>query len=261
MNTQELHNEFQTELVRRGLPVEYSSGAAAELADHHRDVVEELRANGFDASTAENEAANRLGDRRQLVKKSVREFQRRHWCGRWPLLTFFIGPIPLLILTWVATSAACFLILWPMQRLGIIADHQPDGIISWDERMLVYAFRFWFFFVTPALVTIALGRSTVRAAMNFTWMYFSAILLALFVGSFIFDLNEKGFQVSMPIDQGLLILGLPLFEASWAAAWQWYVQDPLYLCQSLLPLGVAVVFMLYSKQLSFRTRCQALDAC
>ena len=97
MNTQELHDGFQTELVRRGLPADYASGAAAELADHHRDVVEELRATGLDDSAAETEAAQRLGDRRLLVKKAVREFQRRHWCGRWPLLTFFIGPVVLLI--------------------------------------------------------------------------------------------------------------------------------------------------------------------
>ena len=77
MNTQELHDGFQKELIRRGLPADYASSAAAELADHHRDLVGELCNTGMDESAAAREAAQRLGDHRSLVKKSVREFQRR----------------------------------------------------------------------------------------------------------------------------------------------------------------------------------------
>ena len=45
-----------TDLVRRGLPVDYAQRATAELADHHRDLVAELRAVGLDETAASTEA-------------------------------------------------------------------------------------------------------------------------------------------------------------------------------------------------------------
>ena len=94
MNTPESLNGMVSDLIRRGLPADYATRAAAEFSDHHRDLVEELQASGLSESQATTEASHRLGDSRTLVKKTVREYQRRFWCGRWPLLMFLFGPIP-----------------------------------------------------------------------------------------------------------------------------------------------------------------------
>ncbi len=259
MNTQKLHDGFQTELVRRGLPVEYASGAAAELADHHRDVVDELRATGLDNSAAETEAANRLGDRRSLVKKSVREFQRRHWCGRWPLLTFLLGPIPLLFLIWAATMLVALCILWPLEKMGLELNAPPDGIISTGERVGLYVAQGLYLFVAPALVMFVLARLIKRSAMGSHWLCLGAGVLAAFVGLFLFDYSDV-VRVDLPADKVMMVMGLPMFE-SWAATWKWYTHDPLHIVQFLLPLGIAAAMVLRSKQLALRSRRPMIGGC
>ncbi|MGD9637418.1 MAG: hypothetical protein AB7U97_29370, partial [Pirellulales bacterium] len=67
--------KFATELIRRGLPIDYAQRAAQELAEHRCDVISELELGGMESTTAAQEAARRLGDDRLLVKKTVREFQ------------------------------------------------------------------------------------------------------------------------------------------------------------------------------------------
>lgn len=260
MNTPELLEGFQKELVRRGLPENYARGTAAELADHHRDLVEELRAGGLSLMTAEDEAAKRLGDYRMLVKKAVREFQSRHWCGRWPLLTFFIGPVPLVILLWTATSLVCWAIVWPLQRLGIIGPQEPDGIMSWGEWAVIYGFRYWFFFATPALVLCYLGRKASRASLSCTWVTLSAVVLALFAGSFSFMLRDNMLTISTPVYVGLQFPGFHWAELL-KATWQWYTQTPMHTFQSVLPLSIAGVLVWRAKQQQFRSLRQAVGSC
>lgn len=259
MNTQELHDGFQTELVRRGLPMDYASGAAAELADHHRDVAEELRATGLDDSAAETEAAQRLGDRRLLVKKSVREFQRRHWCGRWPLLTFLLGPIPLLFLIWAAIMLVGLCILWPLEKMGLELNAPPDGIISTGERVGLYVAQTLYMFAAPALVMFVLARLAKRSVLGPLWPCLSAGVLAAFVGLFLFDFSDV-VRVDLPADKVMMVIGLPMFE-SWAATWKWYTHDPLHIFQFLLPLGIAATMVLRSKQLGLRSRRSMIGGC
>lgn len=95
---------FAAELVRRGLPVEYAERAAAECADHYRDLVDELLASGLDESAAQAQARARLGDARALVRKMARDYQRRYWCGRWPLLSFSLTPLPLATGAWIVAG-------------------------------------------------------------------------------------------------------------------------------------------------------------
>jgi hypothetical protein len=260
MNTPELLESFATDLVRRGLPVDYARGSATELADHHRDLVEELRAGGLSQTTAEDEAANRLGDHRMLVKKAVREFQLRHWCGRWPLLTFFLGPVPLVILLWAATTFVWLMVVWPMQQLGIIAPHEPDGILSWGEWAVVYGFRYWFFFVTPALVVCYLGRRVSRSSLSCAWLLLSAALLALFTGNFLFIVRPGQLMISTPEYPVLLNPSLSWAE-SLKATWLWYTQTSMHTFQTVLPLAIAAVLVWRSKQREFRSHRRAVGNC
>jgi hypothetical protein len=99
---------FIAQLTRRGLPIEYAERAGAELADHYGDLVTEQRAAGLDEPAAAAEATRRLGDSRMLVRKTVREYQRRYWCGRWPLISFVLAPIPAFICAWFVASLVSF---------------------------------------------------------------------------------------------------------------------------------------------------------
>ena len=54
------------------------------------------------------------------MKKTVREYQRRYWCGRWPLITFLLGPIPLLLLAVAGDRRwLSFCDCWPLEQAGL----------------------------------------------------------------------------------------------------------------------------------------------
>lgn len=247
MNTPESLREFSCELVRRGLPVEYSRRAAEELADHHRDLIEELQGTGMDEADAAVVATERLGETKSLVKKTVRAYQQRHWCGRWPAVTFFLAPIPLVLLAWMAKWLICYIVIAPLQSWGMI-DHQPDGIMSFGEWALVRGVQVVFLFLTPAAVLFLLFRLAQRAALNYRWVCMSAVMLSLFAGLFFYDFNSKGFVIRVPRDQVVCIVGLPFLSRD--GMWKWYTQNPWLMAQTLCPLAVATVLIVRSKQLA-----------
>jgi hypothetical protein len=247
MNSPESLREFTNELIRRGLPIEYSSRAAEEFADHHRDLTEELQLAGMDEAAAITAASKRLGDPKSLMKKTVRAYQRRYWCGRWPVTTFVVAPIPLVLLMWMAKWLICFAIAMPLQRWGII-EHQPDGIMSFGEWAFVRSVQIVFLFLTPAAVLFCLFRLARRAALNCRWVCMSAMLLSLFAGLFLYDFNSKGFAIRVPRDEVVCIVGVPFLSSG--GMWNWYTQNPWLMAQVLCPLAVATILIWRSKQLA-----------
>src|ERR1700755_1093009 len=101
MNTPESLNGMLPDLIRRGLPSEYAQRAAAEFADHHHDLVEELQATGFSESQAQTEAS-----------------QGRFWSARWPLITFLLAPIPTFIAVWLASGYSILGVIQLLQLTG-----------------------------------------------------------------------------------------------------------------------------------------------
>jgi|GEM_PF-5088064 len=260
MNTQELHDGFQTELIRRGLPADYASGAAEELADHHRDVVEELRATGLDEVAAATEAAQRLGDRRSLVKKSVREFQRRHWCGRWPLLTFLFGPLVLLIATWAATFLPLVLVGGILNAMGI-DDSSNDGVVSTAEYIGMWCFTGWCVFVMPAVVLLFLSLRASRAGLNWGWIALAAVVLAVNVGSmkcgYVGKLSGPEYtnlETGEPLAHDSFVMSIPLliFFSSFRSTANWFASNPQQVCQLLVPLVVAGLVIWRSRHMMHR---------
>ena len=243
------------DLVRRGLPIEYAERSAAELADHYGDLVVELRATGLSESQATTEATRRLGDARTLVKKTVREYQHRFWCGRWPLLTFLLGPIPLLVVAWVVIILVAFCISWPLQQMGFTVNPITDGVVSPLEYAVTYVAHALFLFLAPAVALMALARLAKKAAMGSGWVCLSASILALLAGSFVLHF-AYAIRPDMPADQPLLMIGLPMLDS-----WRWYTRNPVLVAQSLFPLGIAAVLLLRQKQLSLRAQQLVLDDC
>jgi len=273
-STPEAHETVAAELVRRGLPIDYAQRAAAELADHHRDLVAELRGAGLDEPNATAEATRRLGDARTLVKKTVREYQRRFWCGRWPLLTFLLGPIPLLVLAWVATGLLLFCILWPLKKLGIEGPEVPDGVVSMGEWVIDRMVAIWFLFAVPALVLLVFARLARRAALRWPWIALVACLLALSAGMIKSGFPDQAHKprsldgTELRADAHLLYFGLPWFAPATATPsmllrhwWKWYTHDWEQTGQLLLPMIVAASLLLRARQLSLQAERLVLDGC
>lgn len=256
MHKPESLNAMVSQLIRRGLPSEYAQRAAAEFADHHRDLVEELCATGWSESHAATEATNRLGDSRTLVKKTVREYQRRYWCARWPLVTFLLAPIPLLLLSWTATMLALFCMGWSLEKIGVPGPDAPDGIISWGEWWAEKLVLVSVGFAAPAAAMLALVRLAKRAALDWKWLTVSACVLGFTVGMIRCQFPEAFMHPTtmdgkpLPADQQVMTLGFPLFAQTWLAIWKWYTHDLQQICQVLLPLGFTAVMVMRAKRMS-----------
>jgi hypothetical protein len=265
---------FAAELVRRGLPIEYAQHVAAELDDHRHDLLGELRASGLDECTAAAEAARRLGDNRQLVKRTVREFRQRHWCGRWPIVAFFLGPIPAVIAAWIATGLAVLCVLWPLAWLGFVGDFEPDGIVTTGEWIVDRLVQAWFLLAVPALVMFGFARLARRAALGWPWILATASVLALSVG-----LVKSGFPNPallqrradggpLRADSRLLTLGLPLLAPNSAtpraiveSLTRWYLRDFEQSAQFLLPLAVAGGMVARARYLASQRERALRNAC
>jgi len=245
-------DNFAAELVRRGLPVEYAQHVAAELDDHRRHLLGELRASGLDESAAETEAARRLGDDRFLVKRTVREFRQRHWCGRWPTTAFLFCSIPAVIAAWIATGLATLCMLYPLAWLGFVGDLEPDGVVTTGEWIVDRLVHAWFLLAVPAFVMFGFARRARRAALGWPWSLATASVLALSVGLVKSGFPKPALQPTLadggPLkaDARLLTLGLPLLAPDSAtpraiveSLTRWYFLDFEQSAQFLLPLAVA----------------------
>ena len=215
-----------------------------------------------------------MGDCRTLIKKTVREYQRRSWCGRWPLTTFLIGPIPLLLAAWTATILVASGAIWLLHQAGFVGDFHEDGIVSAQEWWLDRAIAVWFLLAVPAIVVLILrGWHGVRR-----WAGPGSrprpIVVALFVGLIKTGFPDPALQQrrhdggALAADARLLTVGVPLLAPSATnaralvdAMWDWYTRDPQQAGQFLLPILVAVGVGLRAAQLSRQASARVLAEC
>jgi hypothetical protein len=238
------------ELVRRGLPAEYAQRAASEFADHQLDLVNELKLNGIDEIAARAEASRRLGDDRMLVRKTVREYRQRCWCGRWQLLTFLLAPIPALCLLWLGMAAI-------LVGIGSLCDwlgyelSQVDGRTSLFERSFVEAMWGVTFLGSPMVVTAWFGRLAYRRGLAVYWAIAVGVQMALFVGltQFNVDYQRCTLTVGLPIDMPAL--------SGWI---HWYFGGTWrHLTQVVVPLVLGLA--IFAVQVAGRRRAMSELAC
>ncbi len=268
MNTPESLNGLHAKLIRRGLPAEYAQRAASEIADHYCDLMTELEATGMSAAQAATEAECRLGGERTLVKKMVREYQRRYWCARWPLITFLIAPIPTMIAVWFAIGWSLYLIAFAVSKLGLTSAVELDTMFRALPGAVKYATLVGIFLAAPAIVTYFYARLARRAALGWQWVVLLACILGLFTSVWKWERIGPQSQITMydrqtgkeleqpPQHDVILMLGLPVVAEcwTWSAFHRWFFSNPLQMCQILLPAALAAALLLRWRQLAFRAQ-------
>jgi hypothetical protein len=275
MNTPESLNGLHAQLIRRGLPADYAGRAAAEIADHYCDLVTELEANGMNESQAATEAERRLGDERTLVKKTVREYQRRYWCGRWPLITFFIAPIPVLIAAWYTFSLTVYLGVVALSKLGLTPTTDPNTMFLALPIAVKFATLTAMFLIVPAVVMYGYARLAKRAALGWQWVVLVACVLGFCTSAMKWERIGPGSRITMydrqtfqeleqpPEPDFVLMLGMPVVAEAWTwhAFHRWFLSNPVQLCQTFLPAALAAILILRWRQLSLRRQSLACTAC
>jgi hypothetical protein len=275
MDTPELLNEFSSTLVRRGVPIEYAQRAANEFADHHSDLIDELRATGMNEADAAAEASHRLGDSRTLLRRTVRQYQQRYWCGRWPLITFLLGPVPVMIAVWFAGGWSLWLMVSILSKFGLTPTTDPDTLFIALPVEVKYGTLVGTFLVVPAVVTYFYARLARRAALGWQWVVLVACLLGLFTSTTKWERIGPGTRITMydrqtmqeleqpPEPDFVLVLGMPVVAKSWTwtAFHRWFLASPVHLCQVLVPGAMAAVLLLRWRQLALRSQFGTITDC
>ena len=216
-------NAFAAELVRRGLPIEYAKRAAEEFADHQRDLIDELQATGMSASQAVIEASHRLGDAQMLVKRTVREYQRRYWCARWPILSFVVVP-PLAYVVAVCLTGAGLI---PLLSLVVGIQGGPQISDPIVKLCVGYVLGVTLFHIVPALVAIGFTRIAHRAACGKMWIIASCLGIGLMAAIPVWMTNDQQFFFTIAIESVELVVRSYMLNP-----WQWF--------QLTLPLAVGL---------------------
>lgn len=221
------------ELIRRGLPADYARRTAEELDDHRADLLADLR-----ASKAKDPAAianERLGETRQLAKKIARDYRRRTWIGRWPLLSCVLLPPALLLFSW----AIVVLGLLGLGSLVTLAGGEPGTIwspvayakASWILCLVVFAF----------LVPAGIAWLVSRVALKTTRLRYCALLAVVGVG-FLNSLPHHEYRLD-PEDPTLAmnLISIPIcdpIEPAWFGTSLRQLRKPILATQLAVPILV-----------------------
>jgi len=273
MNMPLTFDGLYAKFVRRGLPADYARRATSEIVDHYADLMIELRAAGMNEPEATAEAERRLGDQHTVVKKTVREYQKRYWCARWPLITFLLAPIPVLIASWYAFGLAVYLVVYAVVKLGLVRYADPDAMFMALPVGVKSATLFAMFLVVPAMVVYGYARLAKRAAVNWQWVVLVACVLGVVCGAMKWERVVPGRmkmydrltmrELEAPQGDYVLTLAMPVIAESWT--WQnfhrWFLSSPRQLCQLLLPIVLAAALLARWRHLMLRSERQFCSPC
>lgn len=238
-------------LVRQGLPAEYAERAMAEVIDHRRDVVEELRASGLDADMAEVEATRRLGEPSELVKKFSRQYQRRYFCGRWPLVTFLLAPIPAFFTAWIAATWASIGMYYLLGNVGAMLGFTAPSLGAKAMLKLVLIGGATAVLV-PAILTVLFHRLARRAGCSWQWALLSVAQIGFLASLLCFQADfERGMIWYEPA-----MLRAIFFADDATTFLRSYFVQPSQILQLAAPLAALGILIWYER----RKQTEILDS-
>ena len=185
--------ELRSELKRRGLPRAYIARLLAELDDHYTDLVEERNSRMGAArklNLESDDSQQRLGEPTQLAIFAADQYHARSFFGRHPVLTFLIGPLPLLWFGLFVCGIGFYAIGLVMQGIDIVW----TALFKWsflsipeENHPLVQAIGLavmsWAALVIPSLLAgWILCRVAARNALHWKWPALGCGILAAVAG-------------------------------------------------------------------------------
>lgn len=187
MNIQQQREQLEAELRRHRLPRAYIQRLLEEWDDHLADLQEERTTDMTTArkpksAPVESNSPNivniqsRLGDPAQLAAIAAKQYHNRSFLGRHPILTFFVLPLPLIVLGITVVMLSLF-------PIGYLLEHST-GEPNLDHPFLLAlsaSLGYWFLMVLPPLGTaLLLCRIARRNGLNRRWAIFGCGLVALY---------------------------------------------------------------------------------
>jgi hypothetical protein len=201
---------LRAELEQRGLPPAYIERLLGELDDHFTDLLEERSSSMGAARKLDfeaNDLQDRLGEPTQLAIFAAEQYRARSFWGRHPVVTFVLGPLPLLVMCWIATMLG---ITWIGTGLAYVCEHwfglsdanwEPKDHL-WAQAIVMVAIS-WFAIVFPPLsVAGLLCRIARRNGVNWRWPIVACTLLAIVAGFL-----SVSYRLALARDEGQFMVG------------------------------------------------------
>lgn len=209
-------DELQSELKRRGLPRAYVARLLAELDDHYTDLVEERNSRMGAArklNLESDDAQQRLGEPTQLAIFAAEQYRERSFFGRHPVLTFLVGPLPLLWLGLTICGILFFAIGLLMQGFDMVWTHLFKwSFLSIPEenhpfvQAMILAVMSWAALVVPSLLAAwVLCRVAARNALDWKWPVLGCGILSAAAG-----ISWVSYRIKTIDQVGTFMVGLQL---------------------------------------------------
>lgn len=171
--------QYQQALCQRKLPSDYVNRLVSELADHGDDIAEE--------TGTSTDACNRLGEPDQLADAALHEFRQRSVLNRRPVLafcTFFLLPLPSLLVLWFLSLTVWFIAGESLDSLGLdtIAGIRRDSATPLQVGLLLTALHLICLFcilAPPAILVCFYARLARRTFHRTLWTVVPCLILAL----------------------------------------------------------------------------------
>jgi uncharacterized membrane protein HdeD (DUF308 family) len=206
-------DELRSELRRQGLPLAYITRLLSELDDHYEDLLEERSTSMGAARKLQTESISqenvhtRLGEPAQLALFAAERYHSRSFWGRHQLMTFVLGPLPLLMLFWVAAAYAvdgtgtgiayvCEHVFGLKDETFVPKDH------LWAQAVMMVAFSWLMIAVCPLAVAGLLCRIARRNAVSWWWPVVACALLAIVAGFL-----TVSYRLALEPHEGMMMMG------------------------------------------------------
>jgi hypothetical protein len=189
MASQPWRNRLIEALHRQALPSDYVERLVTELSDHATNLSLENQ-----SMEAQLDLDARLGTPEQLAAAAKREFQRRTFAGRYPVVTFLAGPFVAVIATFAATMlllATSYLLLDLSLGGSLRANEETNTQPSPFEISLFEAGILVVCFVPFALSAWYFARLARRCARPF-WGVVACGIITVIAVSFWSDVVPPG---------------------------------------------------------------------
>jgi hypothetical protein len=204
-------DELRSELRRQRLPQAYIERLLAELDDHYEDLLEE-RSTSMGAARKlqleQDDLSVRLGEPAQLALFAAEKYHARSFWGRHPVVTFLVGPLPLLVAVWLATVFS--LTGFGMGLSYVIEKWLKMPADQWDypnhlvAQAIVMAIVAWIVVVVPPLSVAGLMcRTARRNAVSWRWPIVACGLVAALAATI-----SVGYRIGLAQNEGFMNIGI-----------------------------------------------------
>lgn len=184
MARQQWLEQLAQKLAEHDVPARCQQRLLEELRDHWSDITDEENRMSTELETT----ARRMGNPTLIAGVAAATYRRPGFLGRHPLLTFILGPLPVVILTAVLFALAIVAAAWVTGIAAELDNREPGTQISPAALTLLATFQHGIRFVPFVVAALFFAWLGMRTGVRGRWCLAACTLIGLVAGAFVVTL-------------------------------------------------------------------------